>query len=416
MKTQEKTMQNNRRQLLKMIAGGSASAPFVSAGLLAAGAGFANTASAATSVKNVIFVFIPGGAPGGASTTITPSAGLQLKACSAPLEPVKQECVFFANTNMQGHGGHGLPQTTLGALTGAPKTIDLALGDVLGGTTPFSSIQLGVLSGSTSISAVNNWTKTPVITDPSRVFEILRDVQASTNPQFQQQYKQMAINLEAVQQLQQRLGSFAGARLQANEEGIRQLQAEVSSTGVLPGCDLQQVAWPAESIPPNNGAHFTRLWELQTNNAITAIKCGLTRVITMLMGNDEDDFTVTGFDFTYGLAANGAPFNVYVDFRTYLTARLTHLIQQLQSTTDINGAPLLDSTLVVQVTNMGDTSINTGANAPFMFAGGGSSIRRGQVVSAPLHTQVLDTVALAMGVYGTIAPYSAAGPITSVVA
>ncbi|MDF3012595.1 MAG: hypothetical protein K0Q78_799 [Cellvibrio sp.] len=104
MKTQEKTMQNNRRQLLKMIAGGSASAPFVSAGLLAAGAGFANTASAATSVKNVIFVFIPGGAPGGASTTITPSAGLQLKACSAPLEPVKQECVFFANTNMQGHG------------------------------------------------------------------------------------------------------------------------------------------------------------------------------------------------------------------------------------------------------------------------------------------------------------------------
>lgn len=415
MKIQEKTMQSNRRQLLKMIAGGTASASLMNAGLLTASAGFAHAASAATPVKNVIFVFIPGGAPGGASSTITPGAGLQLKACSAPLEPVKQECVFFANTDMQGHSGHGLPQTTLGALTGAPKTIDLALGDVLGGTTPFSSIQLGVLSGSTSISAVNNWTKAPVITDPSYAFEILRAVQAANNPVVQEQYKQLEINLQAVQQLQQQLGGFAGSRLQANQDAIRQLQEETAFTKGLPGCDLQQIAWPAESIPPNSGAHFTRLWELQTNNAITAIKCGLTRVVTLLMGNDQDDFSVTGFDFSYGLAANGAPFNVYVDFRTYLTARLTYVIEQLRSTTDINGAPLLDSTLVVQVTNMGDTSINTGVNAPFMFAGGGSSIRRGQVVSAALHTQVLDTVALAMGAYGTIAPYSAAGPIAGVV-
>ncbi|HSC67085.1 MAG TPA: DUF1552 domain-containing protein [Cellvibrio sp.] len=415
MKTQEKTVQTNRRHLLKMIAGGTASAPILSAGLLSASAGFANATGAVTPVKNVIFVFIPGGAPGGASTTITPGAGLQLKACSAPLEPVKQECVFFANTTVQGSSGHGLSQTTLGALTGAPKTIDLALGDVLGGTTPFSSIQLGVLSADTSISAVNNWAKVPVITDPSRVFEILRDVQVSTNPQYQHQYKQLEINLKAVQQLQQQLGGFAGSRLQANLDAIRRLQEDVSSSSGLPGCDLQHLAWPAESIPPNSGAHFTRLWELQTSNAITAIKCGLTRVVTMLMGNEQDDFSVTGLDHTYGMAANGMPLSAYVEFRKYLTARLTHVIQQLQNTTDINGVPLLDSTLVVQVTNMGDTSININTDAPFMFAGGGASIRRGQVATAPLHTQVLDTVALAMGVYGTIAPYSATGSIAGVV-
>lgn len=413
MKTQEKIVKNNRRQLLKMMAGGAAATPLINAGLLTAGASLSNTASAATSVKNVIFVFIPGGAP---ANTFTPSATLGLGPSSAPLEPVKQECVFFSRTDMDGFAGHGLPQNSLGGLTKAPKTIDLALGDALGGNTLFSSIQLGVLSGDTSISAVNNWTRTLVIKDPAQVFEIMRSVQTSNNPALQQQHKQLEINLKAVQQLQQQLGSFASARLQANQDAIAQLQAEIPTGGYAPGCDLQQQTWPSETINPNVGQNFTRLWELQTSNAVTAIKCGLTRVVTMLMGGDEENFIATGFNYTYAEAANAfGTMREYIAYRAYFSQQLTYLIQQLKTTTDINGAPLLDSTLVVQVTNMGNTSDNTGYNAPFMFAGGGSSIRRGQVVTAPLHTQVLDTVAQAVGLYGKIPAYSTAGPIAGVV-
>jgi hypothetical protein len=194
MKIQEKNVQKKRRHLLKMMASGAVSAPFINTGLLTASAGFASAATAATSIKNVIFVFIPGGAPGGASTSITPDAAFNLKPASAPLEPVKNECVFFSNTDMDGFGGHGLPQNSLGGLTTAPKTIDLALGDVLGGNTPFKSIQLGVLSSDTSISTVNNWTRTPVITDPMRAFEILRTGSALYGTGFNQQQKQLDIN------------------------------------------------------------------------------------------------------------------------------------------------------------------------------------------------------------------------------
>jgi hypothetical protein len=419
MKTQEKFVKNNRRQLLKMLAGGAASTPLLNAGLLTAGAGLSSSASAASPIKNVIFVFIPGGAPNGANYSITPTVvnnELVLKTCSAPLEAVKQECVFFAGTDMDGFAGHGLPQNALGGLTKAPKTIDLALGDLLGGTTPFSAIQLGAASGDTSISAVNNWTKSLAITDPARVFEILRSVQASDNPALQQQHKQLEINLKAVQQLQQQLGSFASARLQTNLDAIQQLQTEIASTSTLPGCDLQQQSWTAEAIYPNEYSKFTRLWELQSSNAITAIKCGLTHVVTLLMGGDQEDFIADGFTHSYAQIANSGLMAEYLRYRTYMTSRLANLIQQLKNTTDINGAPLLDSTLVVQVTNMGDTAINNSYDAPFMFAGGGSAIRRGQVVKGSLHTKVLDTVAQAMGVYGKIAPYSTTGPIAGVVA
>lgn len=415
MKTQEKAIQSNRRQLLKMMASSTVSAPLIKTGLLTASAGFASVVKAASSIKNVVFVFIPGGAPGGASRSITPDAAFNLKPASAPLEPVKDECVFFSNTDMEGYAGHGLPQNSLGGLTKSFKTIDLALGEVIGGTTPFSSIQLGVLAGNTSVSSAN-WKKSLVISDPTRAFEILRSVQASNNPELQKQRTQLEINLRAAQQLQQQLGGFADARLQANVDAIAQLQADLPIGGYGPSCDLQQHAWPDEAINPNDGQAFTRLWELQTGNAVTAIRCGLTRVVTMIMGNDEDDFTATGFNYTYAAAANAfGTDREYTAYRAYLSERLAYLIQQLKITTDINGAPLLDSTLVVQVTNMGDTSINIGSNAPFMIAGGGNAIQRRQVVKAPLHTQVLDTVALAMGAYGIIAPYSAAGPIPGVV-
>lgn len=409
MKTQAKNIQNKRRQLLKMMA----STPLINTGLLTAGAGLARTAQAATSIKNVIFVFIPGGAPRGA-TSISPDAAFNLKPASAPLEPIKNECVFFG-ADMNAYG-HGLAQTSLGGLTNAPKTIDLALGDVLGVNTPFKSIQLGVLSSDTSVSAINSWTRTPVITDPLRAFDILRTGSAFYQTDFNQQQKQLDINLKAVQQLQQQLDGFASTRLQANQDAITELQAELSPGSFGPGCDLQTQSWPAESINPNDGQQFTRLWELQTNNAVTAIKCGLTHVVTMLMGNDNEDFIATGFNYSYAMSANAFPTsNEYTAYRAYLSARLSYLIQQLKTTTDINGMPLLDSTLVVQVTNMADTSNNSGANAPFMLAGGGSSIRKGQVLRASSHTQILDTVALAVGAYGIIAPYSSEGPIPGVV-
>ncbi len=412
MKSQEKIVKNNRRQLLKMMASGAASAPLINAGLLTAGAGLSSAASAVTPVKNVIFVFIPGGAPPG---TFTPTSTLQLGPSSAPLEPVKQECVFFSQTDMGGYAGHGLPQTSLGAFT-APKTIDLALGDLLGGNTLFSSIRLGVLSQGQTISAVNQWNRSyDVITDPRQAFEIMLTLQRSS-VSTEEQYKQLEINLKAVQQLQLQLGSFANTRLQANESALQQLQGDLYSTGYTPGCDLQQVVWPDIAINPNDGKKFTQLWEMQANNAITAIKCGLTHVVTMLMGNDEENFLVTDFDYPLSQAANAYPtMREYSAFRAYFSARLAYLIQQLKTTTDINGVPLLDSTLVVQVTNMGNTSDNTGSNAPFMFAGGGSSIRRGQVVPGYTHSRVLDTVVQAMGVYGKIPTYSTAGPITGVV-
>ena len=53
-----------------------------------------------------------------------------LKACTAPFETVKNQCVFFSGVNVMKKdgvdGGHGLAQRVLGGFN-APNTIDFAL-------------------------------------------------------------------------------------------------------------------------------------------------------------------------------------------------------------------------------------------------------------------------------------------------
>ncbi|MEJ2694719.1 MAG: hypothetical protein P8166_17255, partial [Candidatus Thiodiazotropha sp.] len=78
------------------------------------------------------------------------------------------------------------------------------------------------------------------------------------------------------------------------------------------------------------------------------------------------------------------------------------------------GGKLIDSTLVVQVTDMGDGSSHTATDAAFMFAGGGSAVNRGSIVSVPNHFRLLDTVAQYMGVYGVIGGYDPNGPASGI--
>lgn len=417
MNNKQKNLHAGRRHFLKQMTQATLGAPLVKGGLAAAGAATALNASAATGVKNVVFVYIPGGSPSGASATFTPDSNLNLKVCSAPLEAVKQECVFFANTAVvQGSyvsGSQGLVQRTLGAFN-APSTIDLSLAAALGQTSPFSYLHLGVVSDLESISAYNTWNLThDTIIDPRRAFGLMADSQIGDNG-IEQMRKSLQVNSAAVARLQTKLGDFAAPRLQQNLAALNQMQAELGSNYPA-GCDLKQTVWPANIINPNDGRNFSQLMDLQIDNISVALRCNLTRVITLQMGTQDGNFILDNFQIPYNQAIQGGAYSTHIAYRTYFSQQLAKLILKLKNTSDLNGNPLLDSTLVVQVTSSGDEAQHLGSDAPFMIAGGGNSIDKGRVVTAPLHTQVLDTVAQAMGVYGTIPAYSTEGPISGVV-
>ena len=142
--------QQQRRGFLKTLTQAGLSLPLVQASGLGAGMLLGRQAYGAVGAKRVIFVYAPDGTPGGASNSFTPDANMVLKACTTPLETVKNQCVFFSGVNVMKKdgvdGGHGLAQRVLGGFN-APNTIDFALEETIGAASPFGVIHAGVSTG-----------------------------------------------------------------------------------------------------------------------------------------------------------------------------------------------------------------------------------------------------------------------------
>ena len=194
------------------------------------------------------------------------------------------------------------------------------------------------------------------------------------------------------------------------------MQADLNNTatGLVPmGCS-NPVYNPDNLSDEQVDSEFTNLFALQTENAILALKCDITRIVTIQMGSDSADFSVTGFSDQYHSAVHSGNLDYYAAYRAYFTERVAHLIRRLREEDDPAGGKLIDSTLVVQVTDMGDGSAHTATDAAYMFAGGGSAVNRGNIVSVPNNFRLLDTVAQYMGVYGVISGYDPNGPASGI--
>jgi hypothetical protein len=407
-----------RRNFLKFIGKAGISLPLLQASSLGAGLILSRQAEAAgNSRRKVIFVYVPDGTPQGASSSFLPDNNMTLKVCSQPLESVKDECVFFKGVEVVGGGAHGLTQRVLGAFaSGVGASLDLALEDTVGATTPVASLRLSVRNRRSidqtetkdPISARASWSGSSFQDSPQAAFETLfGGTIDSSDIGTLRNNKKLNINEAALAELKTKLGSYELQRLEQHRTAIEKLRNDLASTGssTAPlGCGNPQfnpVALSTDEVDSN----FTNLFNLQVENAVLALKCDITRVATIQLGTHQSDFSVTGKSGDYHGAIHSGSYDAYANYRAYFSERVAHLIQRLRDTDDPAGGKMIDSTLVVQVTDMGDGGAHTGTDAPFMFAGGGSAVKRRSIVSVANHHQLLDTVAEYMGVYGVIAPY-----------
>ncbi len=418
-----------RRNFLKFIGKAGLSLPLLQASTLGAGLILSRQAEAAgNSLRKVIFIYVPDGSPGGASSSFLPDGNMTLKTSSLPLESVKDECVFFKDVEIIGGGGHGLTQRVLGAFaSGVSASIDLALEDTVGATSPIASLRLSVRNRRSTeqtetkdpISARASWSGSSFQDSPQAAFETLFGSSIdSSDIGTRRNNKKLNVNEAALAEIKTKLGSYEVQRLEQHQAAIEKLRndlASASSSTAPIGCGNPQFN-PADLSAEEVDSNFTNLFDLQVENALLALKCNITRVATIQLGTHQSDFSVSGKSEAYHSAIHSGNYDAYANYRAYFSERVAHLIQRLKDTDDPAGGKMIDSTLVVQVTDMGDGGAHTGTDAPFMFAGGGSAVNRGSIVSVANHHRLLDMVAQYMGVYGTIGAYDANGPANGILA
>jgi hypothetical protein len=413
----------SRRGFLKQLGGVGLSGAMFKLSMLSGNMLWARSVLAADAPKRVIFVYTAGGAipdqwlPSGSETNFS------LPAMSAPLESVKQHCVFLKGVNMNGPG-HGLTSKALGS--DKTMTLDIYMARTLGQATPYSQLQLGAISNGFGSISRYNWNEPAYEDSPFNAFERLFGAGAAVTEDLATRQKRSVLdcNLEALNQMRNNLGSFEKARLDEHADAIQRIEARLTAAS--------QPASGGECTTPvfnSNGfsgatdldANFDAIADLQCDIATLALKCDLTRVVSIMLGNHQCDFTVpeAGIDTNYHQSIHGRPAEDYIQYRTYFTTKLQYLIQSLANTQDVDGNSLLDNTILLTVSDMGDARSHGGDDVPYMLAGGGGgalTTGRFLTLNGVSHNTILDTVAQAAGVDVNSADYEhyGDGPISGI--
>lgn len=339
-----KTFMNNqctRRQLLQATA--------LTAGLVSP---LLTTHAALAPQRNrVIFVYTPMGAPIDWWEPRECGSTISLPRASAPLNPVKHHCVFLNNLYVP-YAGPGFTPKVLGGGSGASgdTTLDIRLGEALSAGVQLPNLHLST-GEYTEVASHKENTKIAFAHDAAAIYETL----------------------------------FDARNQELNTPIDKKFRAEL-----------------AAPTTPDFDKKVDQLIELSA----LALTRNTTNVITLMWSDCEGGFhlpeSFTQFprqDFHYAAHMHG---EFYAAFRAYLTGKLAYLIQLLAMMRDQYNQSLLDTTLVVHVTDQGDGSNHLGEKAPFLLAGGKNLFRNGAVLDVNRKTQneLMDTIAAAYSLHG----------------
>lgn len=301
--------------------------------------------------KRVVFVYIPGGAPPELWMPQGCSNMFSLSPVSAPLEPVKQHCVFFDGVSLP-DAGHGIAYKSLGGSGAGEPTVDSILGQHLQGDAAFANLFLASTPNQYREGPLSYGEDGPII-PPENPFVIYRALFEGKFEQVRAAHPALAARFDL-----------------ADEEEVLKSFSKTTDANIELTC--------------------------------LALALNQTRVATLELGDHMQDFYVpeSGVEVGYDQATHAydTP-DAYAQIRTHLSKKVAYLIQLLQATPDRYGQSLLESTIVVQVADMGDGQIHGTERLPFMLAGGSNWIRNGLLIeNAGSVPAVLNSVSTALNV------------------
>jgi hypothetical protein len=289
-------------------------------------------------------------------------------------------------------GGH---PSDISFLTAAPHpasssfrnsiSLDQHVAEHLGAQTRFPSLALAV-NGNRSLS----WTGTGVAIPPeqsaSKVFQqlFLQGTQAEIDAKIREIDTGRSI-LDTVSQqaqaLQRRVGSGDRDRLEQYFASVRDLEGHLQAARAWENKPRPVVDEPPPN-DPTSSAEFIRKIEVMYRIARLAFQTDSTRAITLMQnGVSTPAMQIQGATISDGyhnLSHHGKAADKLAQLKVideWQMRTLAGLLTELKSVEE-EGQTLLDRTMVLYGSNLGDANAHSTTNMPILFAGGG--FRHGQ--------------------------------------
>ncbi|AKF07251.1 DUF1552 domain-containing protein [Sandaracinus amylolyticus] len=411
-----------RRSFLKGLAAGAALAPI---GIHT----FARSARAAGEGR-ALFVYIPDGCipdrwhPRGSSGSST----FTLPEMSAPLERVRQHLTFLDGLDMYA-GGPTHEGGCAKVLTGTdPTSLDVFLGQTLREGVPHPSVHLGVganfENGSGSFSRLMG-TEVKPDDDPLNAFSRLFGGREMTDTSAEElRIRRRRSVLDAISgdltALRARLGAVERTKLDVHTESLRELERRLMAPV---GGSCSDVAFNAggyrnvetDYYPKtyHKEDNFLTVGRLQQDLAVLSLGCGITRVASIMWSHPvspthvrDTTATLGNHDASHYGNADSDTARQFVALKRWFAERFAELIEKLATTPDGEGT-LLDSTVVMLCSELGDSNAHDHKRVPFVVAGGAGvrlrgnrfiDYRGGHGGENEAHSKLLVSIAQAVGV------------------
>lgn len=371
---QRKDAQTSRRKFLDLVTKSGIASSTLRYSSLLGGVMTARYAQAQDAPTRVIYCYIHSGSPG----DWRPSSPGNISGSSyhygSASYNVAQICHFRGvDTEVAGHGG---ARQALGA-DYTRNTIDVDLGGILGARSYYSTIFLGSNAADAGAGAGTIISKGGLpVEDPRQALQ--KYFGALPEVGNDETYKaSFAAQKRAIDSLRNKLSSAEYDRLNSHITAVEKIETRISDLANAAAPDL---AACSPSIPggynDSTNAGMVEHSKLQADILVSALKCDLTRVGVLQIGNHQGGgWTYRGFDGHSAAHSGGASvWNAMMREKFEVPA---YFIKELMDNVDSSGRPLIETTAFCQVTCFGNGLSHASSNAPFLLASQMPSFRSG---------------------------------------
>jgi Protein of unknown function (DUF1552) len=355
--------------------------------------------------------------------------------CLAPLEPFKQDITIVSNTDVRNAeaftapeiGGDHFrssavfltqmhPKQTQGSDVRAGTSLDQFYAQKFGQDTPIPSMQLcienvdqagGCSYGyscvyTDSISWASPTEPLPMVRDPRVVFDQLFGVGATPAERAERRTEDRSILdwiTGSVDRLKRDLGTADRARLAEYLDDIREIERRIQKVEAY-NTSGQQRALPEAPIgvPDSFEEHVKLMFDLQA----IAFSSDITRVFAFKLGRDAsnrvypDSGVKTAFHSASHHQEREDRIRDFAKINRYHVSMVPYFLAKLKNTPDGDGT-LLDNTLVLYGSAMGDSNVHNHKRVPLFLAG-----HAGGKLPGGLHVRAADGTPLANALLGVL--------------
>ena len=296
------------------------------------------------------------------------------------------------------------PKQTQGSDVRAGTSLDQIYARQFGQETPIPSMQLCIenvdqaggcsygysCTYTDSISWASPIEPLPMVRDPRVVFDQLFGVGATPQERAERRSEDRSI-LDwlgtATARLKKDLGAADRARLSQYLEEVREIERRIQRVEAKNSSgERRELPEAPVGVPDSFSEHVKLMFDLQA----LAFASDVTRVFALKLGRDASNrvYPDSGFKGAFHSASHhGEREDRIVDFQkinTYHVSMVPYLLEKLKSTPDGDGSTLLDNSVIIYGSPMGDSNLHNHKRCPIFIAGhAGGRLKGGLHLRAP---------------------------------